>query len=192
MSLTIKRKKDERTVHACTHNLADVPNGVTVCVAELVPGVILKEGTPIAKGTDGLYHVTKTAAVKEAVAAAGTTVKVAKGSHFKSGDAVMLTVGGKAVLISGIDRDSNTTYDTLTLTEAIGAITEGTTLQLASAAATKGAFKYKPTAMTGDTYDVESLANRFASAVTIGQFKESVTAPISDDIKAALTGIHFI
>ena len=31
MGLKIDRKQDKRVVHACTHMLADIPNGVTVC-----------------------------------------------------------------------------------------------------------------------------------------------------------------
>ena len=100
MGLTIKRKEDKRVVHACTHNLADIPNGVTVKSAELVSGSILKEGTAIGKGSDGLYHVEKTALVVEAVAASGTSVKIAKGSHFKVGDFVMSAVNGKAYAIN--------------------------------------------------------------------------------------------
>ena len=42
-----QRKQDERTAHACTHNLAGVPNGVTVSVADLIPGVPLREGSVI-------------------------------------------------------------------------------------------------------------------------------------------------
>lgn len=53
MGLRIDRKKDERVVHACTHNLADIPNGVTVCSADLIPGGILREGTAIGKGEAG-------------------------------------------------------------------------------------------------------------------------------------------
>jgi hypothetical protein len=30
MGLKIDRKQDKRVVHACTHMLADIPNGVTV------------------------------------------------------------------------------------------------------------------------------------------------------------------
>ena len=191
MSLTIKRKSDKRVVHACTHNVADVPNGVTICVAELVSGAVLQEGTAVGKGADGLYHVIKTAVVTEAVAAEGTAVKVAKGSHFKSGDAVMLAVGGKAVQIAAIDQ-SDATNDTLTLSEAIGAIKQGNALQLAAKAAAKGAFKYQPNALTGDHYDVEALTNRLAIAVTIGQFKESVIPPITSDILDALKGIVLI
>ncbi|MFR4462196.1 MAG: hypothetical protein ACLT63_15395 [Bacteroides xylanisolvens] len=46
--------------------------------------------------------------------------------------------------------------------------------------------------MTGDSYDVEALNNHFVTAVTIGQFKESVIPAVSDDIKAALPGISLI
>ena len=40
MGLKIDRKQDKRVVHACTHMLADIPNGVTVCSSELVAGGI--------------------------------------------------------------------------------------------------------------------------------------------------------
>jgi hypothetical protein len=46
--------------------------------------------------------------------------------------------------------------------------------------------------MCGDSYDVESLSNLAVSAVTIGQFKESITPALSDDIKAALPTIRLI
>ena len=49
MGLRIDRKQDKRVVHACTHNLADIPNGVTVCSADLVAGGVLQEGTVIGK-----------------------------------------------------------------------------------------------------------------------------------------------
>lgn len=41
-----QRKQDERTAHACTHNLADVPNGVTVSVADLIPVYLTFEKGP--------------------------------------------------------------------------------------------------------------------------------------------------
>lgn len=100
MGLRIDRKKDERVVHACTHNLADIPNGVTVCSADLIPGGILREGTAIGKGEAGLYHVIKTAKVTEAANNSATAYKVEKGHHFKKGDFVMLKVGAKAYAIT--------------------------------------------------------------------------------------------
>jgi len=193
MGLTIKRKEDKRVVHACTHNVADIPNGVTVKSAELVSGSILKEGTAIGKGSDGLYHVVKTAEAVEAVAASGTSIKIAKGSHFKVGDFVMIAVNGKAYAITAIDT-TEATYDTVTIGTAIGAIAKGGVIMLADAehASTGAAFKYTPKALTGDSYDVEALSNHLVSAVTIGQFKESVIPPINDAILGALKGIVLI
>lgn len=193
MGLTIKRKEDKRVVHACTHNLADIPNGVTVKSAELVSGSILKEGTAIGKGSDGLYHVEKTALVVEAVAASGTSVKIAKGSHFKVGDFVMSAVNGKAYAITAIDT-TNATYDTVTIGTAIGVIAKDAILMLADGehASSGAAFKFTPKALTGDSYDVEALSNHLVSAVTIGQFKESVIPPINDAILGALKGIVLI
>lgn len=193
MGLTIKRKEDKRVVHACTHNLADIPNGVTVKSAELVSGSILKEGTAIGKGSDGLYHVEKTALVVEAVAASGTSVKIAKGSHFKVGDFVMSAVNGKAYAITAIDT-TNATYDIVTIGTAIGSIAKNAIIMLADGehASSGAAFKFAPKALTGDSYDVEALSNHLVSAVTIGQFKESVIPPINDAILGELKGIVLI
>ena len=191
MGLRIKRQSDERVVHACTHNVADIPNGVTVCSAELIPGVRLKEGTAIGKGTDGLYHVIKTVAVVEAVAASGTAIKVAKGSHFKVGDKLMAAKGSTAVSITAINT-SELTYDTLTVSAALGALAVGAVLEQAKAAEASGEFPVAPKALTGDSYDVEELDNHLVSAVTIGQFKESVIPPMSADILGQLKGIVLI
>lgn len=189
--LRIDRKRDERVVHACTHNVADIPNGVTVASAELIPGVRLAEGTPIAPGSDGLYHVIKTAKVLDAVADTATTVNVAKGSHFKPGDVVLLKAGAKAVAITAIDA-SDPTKDVFTLKAAIGAVAQGAALVQAKAEGATGAIIYKAKALTGDSYDVVKLSNHLVSAVTIGQFKKAVIPAISDDILADLKGIVLI
>lgn len=192
--LKIQRKQDKRIIHACTHNLADIPNGVTVKSAELISGSVLAEGTAIGKASDGLYHVVKTAQVVEAVAATGTAIKVAKGHHFKVGDFIMSAVNGKAYAITAIDTTSDATYDTVTIGTTIGAIAKNAVIveAAAEAASSGAAFKFTPQALTGDSYEVEALSNHLVSAVTIGQFKESVIPPISEAIKTALKGIVFI
>lgn len=192
--LKIQRKQDKRTIHACTHNLADIPNGVTVKSAELISGSVLAEGTAIGKASDGLYHVVKTARVVEAVGSTGTTIKVAKGHQFKVGDFVMSTVNGKAYAITAIDTTGDSTYDAITIGTTIGAVEKNAVIieAAAEAASSGAAFKYTPQALTGDSYDVVELGNHLVSAVTIGQFKESVIPPISDSIKTALKGIVFI
>ena len=184
--LKIDRKQDKRIVHACTHNLADIPNGVTVCSSELVAGGILQEGTAIGAG---LYHVVKTARLTEAATATTKGYKVAKGHHFKEGDFVMLKKGAKAYAVTSINK-SETLYDTITVGTTLGEVAAvGATLMQAAAqsADTASALKYAPKALVGDSYDVEALSNHFVSAVTIGQFKESVIPAIS-----ALPGISLI
>lgn len=193
MGLRIDRKQDKRVVHACTHMLADIPNGVTVASAELVAGGILAEGTAIGADAAGLYHVIKTARVTEKASNTATAYKVAKGSHFKKGDVVMLKVGGKAYDITAIDT-SEATYDTITLSTTLGEeVAVGKALAEAKTAGASGAaFRYQPKALTGDGYNVDALNNNFVTAVTIGQFKERVIPAINGDIKAALPGIVFI
>ena len=113
MGLKIDRKQDKRVVHACTHMLADIPNGVTVCSSELVAGGILQEGTVLGGKDDaGLYHVVKTARLTEAATSTTKAYKVAKGHHFEVGDFIMLKVGAKAYKITSINT-SETLYDTI-------------------------------------------------------------------------------
>lgn len=191
--MRIERKKDERTAHACTHNLADIPNGVTVVIADLTPGVPILEGTPISPDEAGLYHVVKTAKVTEAATNAATAYKVAKGHHFKVGDFVMFKTGAKSYAITAIDTTS-TTHDTITVGTTLGvAIPVGGVLtQAKEESATTSKFKYSPFACLGDSYPVEALTNTAVAAVTFGQFKSALCPPISDDIKAALPTIKFI
>lgn len=103
-------------------------------------------------------------------------------------------VGAKAYKITSINT-SETLYDTINVGTTLGETAPaGAALVLAAAegADATSAFKYVPKAMTGDSYDVEALNNHFVTAVTIGQFKESVIPAVSDDIKAALPGISLI
>lgn len=192
--MRIQNKKDERTAHACTHNLADIPNGVTVSVADLTPGGILREGTPLGKDAAGIYHAIKTAKVVEAATTTTVAYKVAKGHHFKPGDFVMIKPGAKAYAITGVDK-SATTHDTITVGTTLGvAVAVGGALVQAKeeSAASASAFNYAPVAMCGDSYDVEDLTNLAVSAVTFGQFKEALTPAISDEIKAAMPTIKLI
>ena len=77
MSLTIKRQKDNRVVKCILHRVADIPGGVTVHVANL-GGSALFEGTPLAKGTNGMYEVCKTAQIITAATNTATTYEVVK------------------------------------------------------------------------------------------------------------------
>lgn len=188
-----QRKQDERTAHACTHNLADIPNGVTVSVADLIPGVPLREGSAIAPDEAGFYHLVKTAEVTEAATSTATAYKVAKGHHFKVGDFVMFKTGAKSYAITAIDTTAKT-HDTITVGTTLGAAIPvgGVLTQAKEESATVSAFKYAPFACVGDSYPVEALTNTPVPAVTFGQFKTALCPPISDAIKAALPTIKFI
>lgn len=191
--MRIKREQDERTAHACTHNLADIPNGVTVVIADLIPGVPLREGAAISPDEAGLYHLVKTAEVTEAATNTATAYKVAKGHHFKVGDFVMFKTGAKSYAITGIDT-TPTTHDIITVGTTLGAAIPvgGVLTQAKAESASTSAFKYRPFACLGDSYPVEKLTNTPVAAVTFGQFKTALCPPVSDDIKTALPTIKFI
>ena len=108
MSLTIKRKKDNRVVKCILHRVADIPGGVTVSVANL-GGSALFEGTPLAKGSNGLYVVCKTAQVITEATATATTYEVAKGHHFKVGDR-FATAACNGQLITAIESSHAIAY----------------------------------------------------------------------------------
>ena len=194
MSLRIERKQDTRTAHACTHNLADIPNGVTVSTADLIPGGILAEGSYIGADEAGLYHLIKTAKLTEAATASATDYKVAKGHHFKIGDFITTDAGGKAYAITAIDNTSDPTFDKITVGTTLGAsLKAGDALVQAKAeAASKAEFNYQPAAVVGDSYQVEALSNTLAVAVTFGQFKAAISPAAPAGLRAALCTVRFI
>lgn len=182
----IKRGKDTRRVRAMVANLADLPNGITLNQSELVNGSSVPEGALVGVDNSGMGHLVKTAEIYENAAAAATSYKLKKGSQFKVGDVVMLSVGGAAYAITAIDRESSTVYDTITVGTTLGAATAGAVLKQATAAgASSTTLKYAPVAILGDGYDVDGT-NQFVVAVTIGQFKEALVAPIDSALKTAL------
>jgi len=129
--LKIERKSDSRVIKAIIHRIADIPGGVTVSVADL-GGTTLVEGTPICVGSDGLYKVMKTGKVVTEYSS-GTSLDIAKGSHFKVGDKIANEAGTVAAAITAIDKTTNTAKDVLTLSGALGAtLAVGTKLVLAT------------------------------------------------------------
>lgn len=116
--LKITRNSDSRVIKAILHRIADIPGGVTVSVADL-GGTALVEGTPICVGADGLYNVMKTGKVVTEYSS-GTSLEIAKGSHFKVGDKIANESGTVVATISAIDKTTNTTKDVITLSGALG------------------------------------------------------------------------
>lgn len=193
--LTITKKQDKRVVSAFTHKLADIPNGVTVSKKDFTQN-ILWEGTPVGMDNEGLYHIIKTAEVVKAVDTTDTTITVKKGHNFKVNDNIFAVVDGKCYAISSITtnaEDSN--CDDIVVETTLGvAISVGEAIyQGGETGATKGAFKYAPMALVGDSYDVEYLTNHFVNAWTIGQIREgNVKCALGSVIKSAMKCIMFI
>lgn len=188
MALTIKRKKDSRVVKCVLHRVADIPGGVTVSVANL-GGSALFEGTPIGKGSNGMFEVCKTAQILTDATAAATTYEVAKGHHFKVGDR-FATASCNGQPITAIDK-SDATKDIITVGTTLGAAITANTCAFESSGANK-TLKVTPIAFAGSNEDVASGDNLFVSAWVIGVVKESNAPIVNDAIKTALKGVMYV
>lgn len=187
----ITHRGENRQVRAIIQNIADIPGGVTVAIADLIPGVPLRDGTAIGKGSDGLYHVIKTAAIAEAAGSTAKTYKVEKGHHFKVGDVLAAGVGAAGYAITAIDQ-SNTAYDSITVGTTLGELAKGATVVQGAAAGASAALKYTPSAVVGEPKDVVAGDNLWVPAIVIGTVKGDVIPPYSAATIGALKGIVVI
>ncbi|GHT09143.1 hypothetical protein FACS189432_05130 [Bacteroidia bacterium] len=188
MALSIKRQKDNRVVKCVLHRVADIPGGVTVSVANL-GGSALFEGTPIGKGSNGLYAVTKTAQIITAADNAATTYEVAKGHHFKVGDR-FATDGANGQLITAIDK-TDPVKDVITVGTTLGAAITAGTAAFQSSGANK-TLSIVPVAFAGSNEDVKDGENLFVSAWVIGVLRESNAPVVNDAVKTALKNVVYV
>ena len=110
--LKIERKADTRVLKSILHRVADIPGGVTVKVANL-GGAVLQESTPLTPIAGDLYDVVKTGKVVTAYVN-GTSLEIAKGSHFKVGDKIANEAATMSAVISAIDK-TGAAKDVITL-----------------------------------------------------------------------------
>jgi hypothetical protein len=188
MSLTIKRKKDNRVVKCILHRVADIPGGVTVSVANL-GGSALFEGTPLAVGSDGLFVVVKTAQIVTAANATAKAYEVAKGHHFKVGDR-FATDACAGQLITAIDK-TDPAKDVITVGTTLGAEIAAGTCAFESKGADK-TLKNTPIAIAGSNYDVESGDNLFTDAWVIGVVNKANAPIVNNAILTALRNIVYV
>ena len=188
MSLTIKRKKDNRVVKCILHRVADIPGGVTVSVANL-GGSALFEGTPLAVGSDGLFVVVKTAQIVTAANAAANAYEVAKGHHFKVGDR-FATDACAGQLITAIDK-TDPAKDVITVGTTLGPEIAAGTCAFESKGADK-TLKNTPIAIAGSNYDVESGDNLFTDAWVIGVVNKANAPIVNNAILTALRNIVYV
>lgn len=188
MGMTIKRKKDNRVLKCILHRTADIPGGVGVSVANL-GGSALLEGTPIGKGSGGLFEVCKTAKVLTQAEASATTYEVAKGHHFKVGDRFAANDCDGQV-ISAIDRNDEA-KDVITIQTTLGKVVKAGDCAFES----KGAnttLKVTPIAIAGSNEDVENGENLWVSAWVIGVVQEGNAPAVNETIKTALNGVVYV
>lgn len=188
MSLTIKRKKDNRVVKCILHRIADIPGGVTVSVANL-GGSSLFEGTPIAVGKNGMFVVVKTAQIIKDATATDNTYEVAKGHHFKVGDR-FATVDCAGQLIAAIDK-SDPAKDIITVDTTLGAEVKSGTCAFESKDS-DSILKDTPIAIVGSNYDVENGDNLFVDAWVIGVVRKANAPIVNDAIIMALKNIAYV
>ncbi len=188
MSLTIKRKKDNRVVKCVLHRVADIPGGVTVSVANL-GGSALFEGTPLAVGSDGMFVVVKTAQIVTEADAAAKQYEVAKGHHFKIGDR-FATDECNGQTITAIDK-TDAAKDVITVGTTLGATVKPGTCAFESSGANK-VLKHTPIAFAGSNHDVENGDNLFVDAWVIGVVRTSNAPIVNASIKTALKGVVYV
>lgn len=190
MSLTIKRSKDNRVVKCVLHRVADIPGGVGINVVNLGGSAIL-EGTPLAKGENGLYDVVKTAQVITDAEKGATTIEVAKGHHFVVGDYIAFSSTNKGATITAIDR-SNAAKDVITIGTALVAAVKAGACGVATASGSTYEPKATAVAIAGSNYDVTPNENVFVDAWVIGVVKEGNAPIVNQSIKNALKGVIYV
>lgn len=167
--------------------IEDVPGGVTVAVADLTQTVV-SAGTPIGPDGNGLYHVVKTAVLSANATNTATDYQVKKGHNLKVGDFFASKTGAKAYVITTINTE-NANYDVVTLGTTLGvALTAGAVLiqALAESAATTSAFKYEPTLVTGNDFDVVKGGNHLVDAWRRSTLNANNAPAVSPEIKAKM------
>lgn len=183
--MTVKKRRDNATPHVFLHKNADIRGGVSVSASEL-GGDYLREGAILSAPENGITHVVKTGQVTAEVKVTDTTIKVKKFHNFKIGDAIMTEPGKVASVITAID-ETNKTYDTLEIKEALGAIVLGGFIVEAKAEAAKDAeLKYEPQSVNGTGKPFDQKSNINTDAWLIGVTKDN---PVPGFIIDKLKGI---
>lgn len=186
MSMTVTRRKDDRAPRVLMHKVADIRGGVSVATSEL-GGNFLPEGALLSAPDDkGLCHVVKTASVYAAATASDKEIKVGKAHNFAVGDHVMSLVGGAAYKITAIDTSAKS-YDTLTLSTALGELTKGALLfESSKSGASDAVLKFEPKAINGTGKPFRTDSNLNTDAWLIG-VTHGLDLP--DEVNAYLPGI---
>lgn len=182
------RRKDVRTPRVLMHRIADIRGGVSVKASEL-GGDFLYEGAVLSAADEkGLCHVVKIAHVVAEVGATDKTIKVKKVHNFAKGDFIMTKVGGVAYDITAIDTEGSKTFDTITVSTTLGAISKDGFIIEAKAKSTSNTseLKYVPQSINGTGKPFTPKSNLDTDAWLFAVTKGN---PLPDFIMAYLKGI---
>lgn len=168
MTMTVKRASDSYNPTGFYSNngkIADIPNGVTVVVADLVNGSVLPDCTAIGADSSGKRSVCKSA--KVLAGSTATAIKVdATTNQFKVGDKIFYgALNTEHYAITEVATASGVT--TLTVGTAIDTPSEGGFIyENADVAdgATGSALKVSPVAITGTNMLVDTSDNMHVDA----------------------------
>ncbi len=186
--LRIERKKSDRAGKCILHRIADIPGGVTVSTKSL-GGSVLVEGTPIGKGSNGLFEVVKTAQILKNAGDSDTSYEVDKKNHFKEGDTFAVTAAnGKKIMT--IDR-SDSSRDVISLEATLGVAISKGDCAFESAGATKK-FKVSPIAIVGSKMDVKAGDNLFVDAWVHAVVREEGAPAVTEKMKEALKSVSYV
>ena len=177
--MQVNRRKDVRTPRVLMHRIADIRGGVSVKASEL-GGDFLYEGAVLSAADEkGLCHVVKIAQV---------VAEVKKGHNFAKGDFIMTKVGGVAYDITAIDTEGSKTFDTITVSTTLGAISkDGFIIEAkAESTATTSELKYVPQSINGTGKPFTPKSNLDTDAWLIAVTKGN---PLPDFIMAYLKGV---
>jgi hypothetical protein len=158
-----RKDPDSVKAPAILHNIADIPNGVTIKTTGLTPGE-LPDATPIYPDSEGLYSLVATVKVVETAAANAVNYSVAKGHQFKVGQKIYKDASTN-VDISAINT-TDATKDVITVSATLGAKAIGANL-------TQGNLP-KAVAITGSPATIEAGKNLFVPAVVIGVVNKNI------------------
>ena len=144
--------------------------------------------TPVGRNTvTNLWTPIKQVRLTRAVAAADTTIEVAKNSGFKDDD--YIAFGKKSVQITAVD-NTNPTHDVLTVTMGVALPVGAKGYQAAAASASAAAPIYSPRFVLGVYVDLPTV-NEFCKLINGANVIES-SAVIAPEIAAMLKLIDLV
>ena len=179
--------------------LEDVPGGGLITQDDLPTAQTeLEAGVLAAEGSDGKWHVSKTAMVAGAVPASGfTTIRVYNNHTFKAGDLLGTAsgIGASGVHITSVAA-SGAGHDVITVGTSMSAVLPASGILIESATsgfANPTTFRYPPTAITTNAIETSASGNTGAGLLVRGRVRESeMPYPVNATIKAMLPLIRFV